>query len=211
MGSALTTVLAVPGVVQFDLVRRQQPQGTDTTTLGNLLPIGTPLYTINITAGTPPQAMTLQIDTGSSDIEVLATNICQLPQAVCNSNSPFFLNAGSYDVNTSSTANFVAGDASTQYADTTSYNGSLYTDTINVGSVNVTNMTLAVVQSAYAPSSLPINGIMGIGYAGGEAAVVNNGSQPYPTLLQQMKSQGLINSLAYSLYLNDKGMTADRH
>ncbi|MCJ1472968.1 hypothetical protein MMC13_001617, partial [Lambiella insularis] len=205
IGSSLTTVFAVPGVVQYDLVKRQQPQGTDTTVLGNLLPIGSAIYTINITAGTPPQPMTLQIDTGSSDIEVLATSVCQLPQAVCNPKGPFYVNAGSYNSTASSTANFVSNGMTISYADTTAFSGSLYTDTVNVGGVDVTNMTLAVVQTATAPPNLPINGILGIGYPGGEAGVVVNGSQPYPSILQQMKSQGVINSLAFSLYLIDKG------
>ena len=176
------------------------------SSLANLLPIGAPLYTINVTVGTPPQSMMVQLDTGSSDLEILATNICGLSQAVCNPNGPFYANAGSYNVSASSTAQFVSNGMVQSYADTTQFTGSLYTDTVGIAGVSVKNMTVAVVQNASAPSNLPINGILGIGFAGGEAEAVNNGTSPYPTLLMSMKAQGLINSNTYSLYLNDPSM-----
>ena len=200
-----TTVKAAgPGFVHYDISRRQNTvQSTAVSSLANLLPIGAPLYTINITVGTPPQSMMVQLDTGSSDLEILATNICSLPQAVCNPNGPFYVNAGSYNVSASSTAQFVNNTMVQMYADTTQFVGSLYTDTVGVAGVSVQNMTVAVVQNASAPSNLPINGILGIGFAGGEAEVAFNGTPPYPTLLMTMNAQGLINSNTFSLYLND--------
>ncbi|MCJ1400411.1 hypothetical protein MMC11_003616 [Xylographa trunciseda] len=193
-------------VVKYDFVRQQSvaTKGAAEASLANELPVGAGIYAINVTIGTPPQSMLLQLDTGSTDIELLATSLCTNPQAVCNPKGLFPVNAGSYNTSMSSTSKFLSGGAVTLYADMTSYSGSLYSDTINVAGVSITNMTLSVIEKASAPPTIPINGIMGIGYAGLEAGVVNNHSNPYPTLIQQMKSQGLINQLAYSIYLNDK-------
>ena len=209
LGTMLLTLLSVakaagPGFVQYDISRRQNTvQGTDVASLGNLLPLGAAVYTINITVGTPPQSMMVQLDTGSSDLEILASNICSLPQATCNPNGLFNFNAGSYNVSASSTAQFVNNGMVLSYGDSTKFTGSLYTDTVGVAGVSVANMTVAVVQNASSPQNLPINGILGIGFAGGESEALNNGTTPYPTLLMTMKAQGLINSNTYSLYLND--------
>ncbi|MCJ1388298.1 hypothetical protein MMC18_001144 [Xylographa bjoerkii] len=198
-----------PKVVKYDFVRRQSvgTNGAAQASLANELPVGAPLYAINVTIGTPPQSMLLALDTGSSDIEVLAPSLCTNPQSVCNPNGLYPVNAGSYNTSMSSTSKFLSGGAVAAYSDTTAFSGSLYSDTLNVAGVSITNMTIAVVQNATAPPSLPIYGIMGIGYAGLEAGVTFNNSNPYPTLVQQMKSQGLINQLAYSIYLNDKSAT----
>ncbi|MCJ1383447.1 hypothetical protein MMC17_006561 [Xylographa soralifera] len=132
-------------IFKYDLVRRQSVaiKGAAQTQLINFLSVGAPIYAINITVGTPHQPILIALDTGSADIEVLATNLCTNNQA-----------------------------------------------------------------NAQARPNLPIYGIMGVGYPGLDAGVVNNHSNLYSTPVQQMKSQGLINQMAYSLYLNDKNAVA---
>lgn len=47
-------------------------------------------------------------------------------------------------------------------------------------------------------------GIMGVGYRLGEAVVTADPtSQGHPTVVNQLQNQGDINTLAYSLWLND--------
>lgn len=45
--------------------------------------------------------------------------------------------------------------------------------------------------------------VLGIGYPINEAYVAKTGNKPYPNLLQALVDAGLINSKAYSIYLND--------
>lgn len=48
-----------------------------------------------------------------------------------------------------------------------------------------------------------IEGVLGIGYASNEVQAVVNGKETYANLPQAMVKEGLINSAAYSLWLND--------
>ena len=47
-------------------------------------------------------------------------------------------------------------------------------------------------------------GIMGIGFDAGESIVIQGG-QPYPNIIEVMVAQGIIQTRAYSLWLNDQG------
>ena len=44
---------------------------------------------------------------------------------------------------------------------------------------------------------------MGIGYSAGESIVALDPKSVYPNIIDQLVDQGVINSRAYSLYLND--------
>lgn len=147
------------------------------------------LYFINVTVGTPPQPLSLQLDTGSSDIwfPSVQSNICQ---QACT--------FGSYDVTSSSTGTEIAKNAfQIQYVDGSTIQGDYITDVLNIGSTKVTNMTMAAATTA----SRAI-GIMGIGYQAGESIAETEGLT-YPGIVNQLVSQGEISSLAYSLWLND--------
>jgi len=61
-------------------LRRRGTTGTVQANLGNAVQEG--LYFANITVGTPPQSLVLQIDTGSSDVWVPAS-----AAATCDQNS----------------------------------------------------------------------------------------------------------------------------
>ena len=150
------------------------------------------LYFINITVGTPPQSMSLQLDTGSSDIwfPSAQSNICQDNAQACT--------FGSYDLTSSSTGTELQKDAfQIQYVDGSMIEGDYISDVLNLGNTQITNMTLAAATTA----SRAI-GIMGIGYQAGESIAETEGLT-YPSFVSELVRQGHISSLAYSLWLND--------
>jgi len=206
MLSGQTSALDSPGYVKHGLIRASNPPNAAGSTLDNLIPTVGAAYGINVTIGTPPQHMQVQLDTGSSDIVILGSNICSSPQALCNPNGNYHIDAGSYNPSLSSTSILVPGNLTISYGDTTEYNGSYYHETFSIAGATVTNVTVGLILSATAPPSLPFIGIVGVGYSNGQSNVVDGQGSPFPLLLEQMKSEGLIHTLTYSLYLNDKGM-----
>lgn len=151
------------------------------------------LYFINCTVGTPPQAFSLQLDTGSSDIWFPAANadICQQDPSNCP--------VGTYDASASSTySDPQLPEFQIQYVDGTQISGAYLSDVLNVGGVQLTNMTMAAALQANTQGI----GIMGVGFESGESAASLNGFT-YPNVINVMKNEGKINSLAYSLWLDD--------
>lgn len=76
--------LTAAGTIQMNIIKNReveqanlQKRGTVTALLGNARNFG--LYYANATVGTPPQEVSLQIDTGSSDVWVPSVNakLCQ--------------------------------------------------------------------------------------------------------------------------------------
>lgn len=66
-----------PGTLHFDIARSEEPSlrkrgSTVTADLYNELEVG--IYLINVTIGSPPQTMSLHLDTGSSDTWVVSSN-----------------------------------------------------------------------------------------------------------------------------------------
>ena len=151
------------------------------------------LYFINCTVGTPPQPFSLQIDTGSSDIWFPAVNadICQQDPQNCP--------LGTYDASASSSyADPSLPQFQIQYVDGTEIAGAYISDVLNVGGTQLTNMTMAAALEANTRGI----GIMGIGFQSGESSAVLNGFT-YPNVINVMKDEGKINTLAYSLWLDD--------
>jgi hypothetical protein len=76
--SSATAAIHVPIVKNREVEAAQlqaaqlRKRGTVTEALGNVQQLG--LYYANITAGTPAQALALQIDTGSSDVWLPSSN-----------------------------------------------------------------------------------------------------------------------------------------
>ena len=203
--SCLSPVLAVPEpgtlAVNFEkrkvnardaphLARRQSK--TVTATLANEVL----LYFINVTIGTPPQSFSLQIDTGSSDIwfPSIEANVCEQGQQYC----PY----GTYDSSASST--YVSkpgmGPFQIEYVDGTEIEGTYLTDVLNVGSTQLTKMTMANAQQLNTQGI----GIMGVGFTSGESIAQTTGPQAeYPNVIDVLKNEGFINKKAYSLWLDD--------
>jgi hypothetical protein len=101
------------------------------------------------------------------------------------------------NANSSSTYKFVSSNFSISYVDGSGASGDYVTDTLQIGGQSLKNFQFGVGYS-----STTSQGVLGIGYSLNEAQV-NDGGQPYPNLPQAMANAGLIQTPAFSLWLND--------
>jgi len=76
--------------------------------------------------------------------------------------------------------------------------GDYIADTFRLDGITLKNLTLAVATEAESVTT----GIMGIGFSSGESWVAEGGDA-YPNIIDVMVSENLINTRAYSLYLDD--------
>jgi len=167
---------------------RLRKRGSLQVTLDNLAT----LYFANITLGSPAQSLRLDIDTGSSDIWANSgtSTLCAQFSSQCSI-------SGTYTANKSSSYNYVNSFFSIQYADNSYAQGDYATDTLNLGGTNIDNVPFGI---GYRSTSA--QGILGVGYATNVALVGVTG-QTYQNLPLLMASAKIINTPAYSLWLND--------
>ncbi|CRG88730.1 aspartic-type endopeptidase (OpsB), putative [Talaromyces islandicus] len=176
----------VPDPVSRDLKRRS------TTVLESLTNEET-LYFCNVTLGTPAQSVRLTLDTGSSDLW------CNTPSSsLCSGKGNSCGVSGTYDANSSSTYEYVSSDFNISYVDGSGAAGDYVTDTVSIGGA-----TLKSFQFGIGYSSASSEGVLGIGYPANEAQVSRSRKSSYANLPKAMVDGGLINSNAYSLWLND--------
>ena len=156
------------------------------------------LYAINITVGTPIQNISVQIDTGSSDLwfPITGSTLCNLKSSACDK-------YGSYDP-TSTSLKDLGQTFSISYADGTKIKGTFVTDNVQIGTASLQSVQFAACNTG--SSNTGLQGLLGVGYESNEATTNTNGST-YPNLLTSMVKQGAINTLAYSMWLNDPGMS----
>lgn len=136
------------------------------------------MYIADIELGTPAQKVRVDVDTGSSDLWV--------PGAGTKSDY------GTYDHTKSSTYKTVSNDFQIGYGDGSQASGDWATDTITLGGATVKKF-----QFGDATSQTAGEGVFGIGLTGNEAA-----SKKYNNFPIELKNQGFINKVGYSLYLN---------
>ncbi|KAK6500245.1 hypothetical protein TWF481_010592 [Arthrobotrys musiformis] len=147
------------------------------------------LYYIEVNVGTPPQAMRLQIDTGSSDVWApsASSKFCSSKEEPCTE--------GAYNPALSNSRKLVSRDSfNISYLDGTYATGDFVTEVFSFGNCTLPNLQMGIGYETDIAA-----GIMGIGFPSNTASRV-----AYPGLVQNLVSNGLINSHAYSLYLNDQ-------
>ena len=147
-----------------------------------------------MTIGTPGQHFSVQLDTGSSDIWIPSSesDACEQDEQACQT-------LGQYDSSASSTYQDVGvGQFQIQYEDNSAISGDYINETLAIGNTVIKHMKMGLAFQATRPF-----GIMGIGYDADESIVASNPAGVYPNIVAQMKNQGFISTLAYSLWLND--------
>jgi hypothetical protein len=118
------------------------------------------------------------------------SNLCESQGANCDV-------SGTYNANKSSTYTYVNSDFYIKYADDSGAQGDYATDTLTVSGTSIANVPFGI---GYVSSSS--QGILGVGYASNEASVGVTG-QSYQNFPLIMTAAKVINSPAYSLWLND--------
>lgn len=145
-----------------------------------------------MTIGTPRKRFTLHLDTGSADtwVNTPDSNLCSSRSRPCDF-------SGTYQPNASSTYEHVNDHFDISYVDGSGAKGEYASDAFTIG-----NTKLARLQFGIGHSSTNAQGLVGIGYAMSEVQT-RAGLPPYNNLPAQMVADGLINSNAYSIWLND--------
>ncbi|KAL8826856.1 MAG: hypothetical protein Q9170_007239 [Blastenia crenularia] len=190
--------------LNFHVRRDQAPTSTHrkrdlvyTTNLSNHL-VG---YYANVTVGDPPQKLTLHIDTGSSDTWFPSVN-----STFCTTDPEACKTTGSYDLTKSSTVTDTHHPFFTHFFDGSGDNGTFIQDTITVAGVTIDKQYLALIDTAINPTpgqdDTFATGILGIGYSSAESMVINADEDPYDTVLERLKGDGYIETLAYSIWLD---------
>lgn len=139
-------------------------------------------YLTEITLGTPPQKFEIDLDTGSSDLWVNANGV-----------------SGAYNHKLSSTwAKFKDGFG-IQYGDKTYAYGDWAYETLGFANSKISKFVFGE-----ATTSTSSEQVFGIGYPKNEASVSNSATSfTYDNFPIRLAKEGLVNTPAYSLYLND--------
>ncbi|KAI1647040.1 acid protease [Daldinia loculata] len=199
---ALVASVARAQVVQWDIHRRQtgtrlvrRQDGTVTEVITNEKLRGG--YFASCTVGTPPQNLTLQLDTGSSDIWVPSSSSSVCQETTDNQGCTL----GSFDESASTSFSVVGqSEFSISYVDGSHSKGDYIAETFGIGDVTLTNLTMGLGVNTDIPY-----GLVGVGYVASEAIVgsTRSTSSTYDNLPVKMQKEGLIATNAYSLWLND--------
>ena len=176
-----------------DPVKRDQLRKRATQTVSETLDNEETLYFANVTLGTPGQKLRLHIDTGSSD---LWTNSAQ--STLCQSRYDPCSVSGTYDPDKSSSSKLISSDFNISYVDGTGALGDYRSDTLNIGGAKLENLQFGLGLDSSSPE-----GILGIGYPINEIQVNRNNKKQYSNVPQAMVDAQLIQSSAYSLWLDD--------
>lgn len=189
---ALAATATARRVVSVDISRATPEQrGLDRRAFSATLVNNKTAYFARVTVGTPPQPLTLHVDTGSSDLWVLAEG-----SDLCNSfrlQQEWGYCFDTFDAEQSSTFETVGrGEFAIRYVDGTGSAGDYFTDNVRLGDgVTITNLQMGLAHEATSNW-----GMLGIGYPAAVAA-----AEPYPNIIDLLLEQGHIPIKAYSLYL----------
>ncbi|AMD22457.1 HHL313Wp [Eremothecium sinecaudum] len=151
-------------------------------------------YSVNVSIGTPPQEITVLIDTGSSDLWVVGSDVKCSPT---DPSDPTCKALGTYDKTKSSGWSSNNTKFSIEYLDGSYGIGEWGMDAINMDGVKVDGLTFGVANE----SSTSI-GVLGIGLPELESTSDDNPPHYYDNLPLLLKRNGVIARNAYSLYTN---------
>jgi hypothetical protein len=153
--------------------------------------------------GTPPQKVTLQLDTGSADLWIPAKSWCENDAAEVQGGTTSCKEFGSYSANDSSTYQYLDSNLLLGYVDQSRTQGDFATDVFTVAGVSVPDMQFGIGYNITTNSFT--GGLIGISYARDEGGVIEGIAQPYPNFPAVLVRDGRIRSQAYSLYLDSAG------
>lgn len=154
-------------------------------------------YRTQLLIGTPPQSVSVQVDTGSSDLWVMSQqNPYCTGQIKCHENFMF-------DVQQSDTFRVNGTNFVILYGDGTFAQGIYGRERVTVGNITVSQANMALATLANSTES-----VFGIGMSSTEAMATHwdrRHHRVFPTyenIPAQMKLQGSIKRMSYSLWLN---------
>lgn len=144
-------------------------------------------YITNIYVGSNKQTVEVEIDTGSSDLWIKSQS-----------------EGGSYNPNSSSTFRKTNNDFQVGYFDHSYAKGKWAYDDV---ALSTDAQPVKGLQFGYATDATAAHNILGIGFKKLESTVYGGNGVEYDNFPAALKSQGLINKNAYSLYLNSQEAT----
>lgn len=191
--------------------------------------IGDLMYTVQLHVGTPPQNVTVQLDTGSSDLwfPVASNPYCKrnaklAPKKVkalpatgfATENDQVAKKLRTFDCdafglfNSSMSSSFKSNDSSeffVKYEDGTYASGMWGTDTFKLNHHNVSNITFALANIANASM-----GVLGVGFPAEETtddpspgSLIDKEHYQYDNFPIALKRTRTIKKVSYSIFLND--------
>ncbi|OLN96398.1 putative aspartic-type endopeptidase OPSB 2 [Colletotrichum chlorophyti] len=197
--AALSTKIASQKVVSAsfhrvefppDLVQITRRDVLDLTAINNITGGG---YYAEVEVGTPGQKALLHIDTGSSDTWVIdrGADLCTTRYLQAEYGTGC---TATFDTRASSTYKLVSAYGfHITYLDRRTIRGNYISDSVAFGGKTISNQQLGLALETDTGS-----GLMGLGFSEGVSS-----QQQYPTILDNMVSQGHIGRKAFSLWLND--------
>ncbi|KAJ5106284.1 hypothetical protein N7456_002959 [Penicillium angulare] len=181
-----------PAVIKSQIHRREritnkiQKRTSDTSvSFDNPSPGFNPLYYLNLTVGTPPQEIQVELDTSSGYLDITGDNSTACDYMKCAS--------GFFDVKASSSYQFSNANFNLTTTWEKSFNGDFGNDNVTINDMTISNMDLAV------NTGLDWGNYLGLGY------VVSETSDAPGTILQAMVDNQYIKSAAYSLWVEEAG------
>lgn len=178
------------------LVKRQGTAGFDITNRQTF-------YSVDLDIGTPSQQVTVLLDTGSSDLWVTGNNN---PYCTSNGGSIDCDKYGTFNKGQSSTFKDNDTTFSITYGDQSFAKGGWGQDVLSLDGVDISGVSFAVADNT--DSNV---GVLGIGLEQLETTTGTSGyvSDPhtYSNLPSILKQTGAIDTIAYSLYLDDAAAT----
>lgn len=170
------------------------------------------IYEVELEIGTPAQKVDVILDTGSSDLWVMAPENPRCGNTTAQISVFDYINCTgiTFRYNDSSTWSFNDSNEAfyISYADGTSADGTYGQDTVRLGGITIENANLALANESDSSEC-----VLGIGFVANEASsslsTESDSDDQWPppgsyaNLPVQMKEQGAINRIAYSVWLNE--------